>query len=52
MLKPKLACSGVCLKSWLSTILGVALRCSSITTRMPLRFDSSSMSSDSDDAFL
>ena len=25
MLKPKLACSGVCLKSWLSTTFGVAL---------------------------
>ncbi len=40
----KLSCIEVCLKSWLSTICGSALRFSSITMRMPSRSLSSRMS--------
>src|SRR6266545_3972841 len=41
MIAPKLSWSCVCLKSWFSTTCGLALRLSSITRRIPWRFDSS-----------
>jgi hypothetical protein len=41
MFTPNVVCIGVCLYSWLSTTFGIASRLSSITSRMPLRSDSS-----------
>ena len=41
MMTPKVVCMAVCLKSLLSTTLGMASRFSSMTTRMPERSDSS-----------
>ncbi len=41
MLQPKLVCIGVKRHSWFSTTSGVASRLSSITTRTPIRSDSS-----------
>jgi hypothetical protein len=41
MLQPKLVCIGVKRNSWFSTTSGVASRFSSITTRTPIRSDSS-----------